>query len=74
MSTSPVVPSTDADENEIENNRNLYDKAGKTKPTPGRRPPAVPNPDGDEDTGLVSSNIKTVVVICSKFNNFVRFL
>ncbi|CAF5000996.1 unnamed protein product, partial [Rotaria sp. Silwood1] len=67
MSTSPVVPSTDNDENENENdknNRNLYDKAGKPKPTTGRRGPSTNNQETDEDTSIVSSNIKTVVVIC----------
>ncbi|CAF5136803.1 unnamed protein product [Rotaria magnacalcarata] len=67
MSTSPVVPTNDGDGEDTEsdkNNRNLYDKAGKPKPIPGRRGTPGTNPEAEEDTSIVSSNIKTVVVIC----------
>ncbi len=72
MSSSPVVTSNsdDGSDNENEtnekNNRNLYDKAGKSKTITGRRGPSGTNQDGDDDNNIVSSNIKTIVVICSK--------
>jgi hypothetical protein len=70
MSSSPVVSTNGEEDNENEtnekNNRNLYDKAGKPKTIAGRRGPSGSNQDGDDDTNIVSSNIKTIVVICSQ--------
>ena len=74
MNSSPVVStnSEDGDDNDNgttdANNRSLYDKAGKPKSTPARRGPAGSTQDNDEDPNFVSSNIKTIVVICSKFS------
>jgi hypothetical protein len=71
MNSSPIASSDndDGSDNENErNNRSLYDKAGKSKTVSGRRTPSGSNQDGgDEDANIVSSNIKTIVVICSKF-------
>ena len=73
MSSSPVVAtnSEDGNNNEEEtadkNNRSLYDKAGKAKTVTGRRGPSGSNQDGEDDSNIVSSNIKTIVVICSKW-------
>ena len=47
--------------------RPLYDKAGKARPITGRRAPAGNQADSDDSTNIVSSNIKTIVVICSKY-------
>jgi hypothetical protein len=72
MSSSPVVSTNGNDESDNEdettekNNRNLYDKAGKSKTIAGRRGPSGSNQEGDDDANIVSSNIKTIVVICSK--------
>lgn len=69
MSSGPVVStnSEDGDNNDKNNkNQNLYDEAGKPKTAPGRRGPSGTNQDGDDDANIVSSNIKTIVVICSK--------
>jgi hypothetical protein len=72
MSSSPIVSTNGDDENENENetndknNRNLYDKAGKPKTIAGKRAPSGNTQDGDDDGNIVSSNIKTIVVICSK--------
>ncbi len=74
MSSSPVVTTNEDEESDAEtnekNNRNLYDKAGKSKNIAGRRPPAAGQQDGEEDANIVSSNIKTIVVICSKSDFF----
>ena len=70
MSSSPVVSVNDDDQSDNENeknNRNLYDKAGKSQSTAGRRGPSGANQDGEDDANIVSSNIKTIVVICSKY-------
>ncbi|CAF1686679.1 unnamed protein product, partial [Adineta ricciae] len=70
MNSSPVVStsSEDGDDNDNDtteaNNRSLYDKAGKSKSTPGRRGPTVSTQDNDGAPNIVSSNIKTIVVIC----------
>jgi hypothetical protein len=72
MSSSPAVSTNDDQESDTENetngknNRNLYDKAGKSKTTAGRRGPSGTNQDDDDSSNIVSSNIKTIVVICSK--------
>jgi hypothetical protein len=57
-----------SDNENDKNNRTLYDKAGKIT----RRPNGLTsnNPDGDDDGNIVSSNIKTIVVICSTFIDF----
>ncbi len=55
---------TESDNENDKNNQNLYDKAGKI--TKRRSGPNNNNPDGEEDTNIVASNIKTIVVICSK--------
>ena len=58
----------DSDNDNDTNNRNLYDKAGRVS---RRRPGASGNAqEGDEDSNIVSSNIKTIVVICSKCITF----
>lgn len=59
--TDNKEPESD-NENE-QNNRTLYDKAGKVTK---RRPGSTNNPEED-DSNIVSANIKTIVVICSKF-------
>jgi len=72
MNSSPPGSTTDDQESDAENetngknNRNLYDKAGKSKTIAGRRGPSGSNQDTDESSNIVSSNIKTIVVICSK--------
>ena len=72
MSSSPVVSTNEENKDDNDNdtsdrnNRNLYDKAGKPKSIPGRRGASGTNADADEDTNIVSANIKTIVVICSK--------
>jgi dolichyl-diphosphooligosaccharide--protein glycosyltransferase len=72
MSSSPIVSTNDNEESDTENetnnknNRNLYDKAGKLKTPVGRRNPSTPNQDDERDANIVSSNVKTIVVICSK--------
>jgi dolichyl-diphosphooligosaccharide--protein glycosyltransferase len=53
---------TESDNENDKNNRNLYDKAGKV--TKKRSGSTNPNQDNDEDSNIVSSNIKTIVVIC----------
>lgn len=76
MSSSPAVSTNDENKDDNDNdsneknNRNLYDKAGKAKSISGRRGPSGTSTDSDEDTNIVSSNIKTIVVICSKFIGF----
>jgi hypothetical protein len=70
--TSSVNETNNDDNNEPESdnenqttNRNLYDKAGKvTKRRSGTNNNNTQ--DGDEDGNIVSANIKTIVVICSK--------
>lgn len=77
MNSTSTGASNDDDEEENEgdkNNRNLYDKAGKPKPIPGRRGPSNTNQDGDDDANIVSSNIKTIVVICGKQNESFVFM
>ena len=54
----------DADE---KTTRPLYDKAGKARPITGRRAPAGNQADSDDSTNIFSSNIKTIVVICSEY-------
>jgi hypothetical protein len=72
MNSNSVVSTNDDDasdnENETneKNNRSLYDKAGKSKPITGRRGPSGTVQEGNNDENIVSSNIKTIVVICSK--------
>jgi dolichyl-diphosphooligosaccharide--protein glycosyltransferase len=71
--TSEMTSSTNEstnDDNETEsNNRNLYDKAGKiTKRRNGTN--NNNNQDGEDDQNIVSSNIKTIVVICSKLQPY----
>lgn len=72
MSSSPAVSTNEENKDDNDNdsndrnNRNLYDKAGKPKSIPGRRGPSGTNAEADEDTNIVSANIKTIVVICSK--------
>ena len=68
MNSSPAASNNDDDEDESteNNNRNLYDKAGKPKTVAGRRGPSGTNQEVDDDPNIVSSNIKTIVVICSK--------
>ncbi len=57
------------DDNEAESdNRNLYDKAGKV--TKRRSGTNNTNQDADDGPNIVSSNIKTIVVICSKLIYF----
>ena len=79
MSTTPAAAATDNQESDTENenngknNRNLYDKAGKPKPNAGRRPPSNANQDDDNGANIVSSNIKTIVVICSKSISISQF-
>ena len=56
---------TNDDEGENENektNRNLYDKAGK--PAKRRSGSTSNNQDNDNDQSFITSNIKTIVVIC----------
>jgi hypothetical protein len=54
----------DSDNENDTNNRNLYDKAGRVS---RKRAGASGNAqEGDEEANIVSSNIKTIVVICSK--------
>jgi dolichyl-diphosphooligosaccharide--protein glycosyltransferase len=53
-----------SDNENDKNNRTLYDKAGKV--TKRRSGTNNNNQDGEEDGNMVSSNIKTIVVICSK--------
>lgn len=53
----------ESDNENEQNNRNLYDKAGKVTK---RRPGTNNNPE-EEETNIVSANVKTIVVICSKF-------
>jgi hypothetical protein len=55
----------ESDNENDKNNRNLYDKAGKMAKR--RSGTTNANPEGDEDANIVSSNIKTIVVICGKF-------
>jgi hypothetical protein len=72
MNSSPIASTNDDDgsdnENETsdKNNRSLYDKAGKSKTITGRRGPSGTNQEGEDESNIVSSNIKTIVVICSK--------
>lgn len=67
MSSSPVVSTNEENKDDNDtSDRNLYDKAGKPKSIPGRRGASGTNADADEDTNIVSANIKTIVVICSK--------
>ena len=68
---TPSVNESTNDNNEAEsdnendkNSRNLYDKAGKV--TKKRSGTNNNNPEGEEDMNIVSANIKTIVVICSK--------
>jgi hypothetical protein len=53
-----------SDNENDKNNRTLYDKAGKV--TKRRSGTNNNNQDGEEDGNMISSNIKTIVVICSK--------
>ena len=51
-------------ETDGEKNRKLYDKVGKV--TKRRNGPNNNAQDGDEEPDIVSGNVKTIVVICSK--------
>ena len=53
----------ESDNENEQNNRTLYDKAGKVT----KRRPGANNNAEDEETNIVSANVKTIVVICSKF-------
>lgn len=70
--TNENVNEENNDENDNDNeknNRNLYDKVGK--PTKRRHESNATNQDGDNEGNIVASNIKTIVVICSKIFHFV---
>jgi hypothetical protein len=69
MTTTTNETTNDTDEPESDNepdksNRTLYDKAGKV--TKRRSGTNNNNQDGEESGNIVASNIKTIVVICSK--------
>ena len=53
------------DENK-KNDRNLYDKASKTKTVSERRTSPTNNQDTNDNINIVSSNVKTIVVVGSK--------
>lgn len=52
----------ESDNDNESNNRTLYDKAGKV----AKRRPGSNNNADEDDSNIVSANIKTIVVICSK--------
>ena len=58
---------TESDNENKKKNQNLYDKAGKV--TKRRSETTNNNQDGDDDSNIVASNIKSIVVICSKLIN-----
>ena len=65
--TNETTNDTDEPESDNENDKNnqtLYDKAGKVAKR--RKGPNNNNQDGEDGGGIVASNIKTIVVICSK--------
>jgi hypothetical protein len=79
MNSTPAAATTDNQDSDTENetsgknNRSLYDKAGKPKSSAGRRTPSNANQEDDNSANIVSSNIKTIVVICSKSISIPQF-
>lgn len=72
--TNETTADEDRGDSDYENdseNRKLYDKAGRpTRRRPGQNPN---NNENEEESNIVASNIKTIVVICSEFHRLSHF-